>query len=131
MAEEHTENGHINQEGREVMDTGDAEDVKLNIDSDNTKPHESPGINSPRHYLPNPSSATAAAGISPEEDMEPQMEFFDRKRQDSDGEAGGEGDSSPGQLRDNDSYHSRGFATISPSHSPGKGLDEGRGKMLW
>ena len=123
MAEEHSENGHINKEGEEVLDINGVEDKKLNLDS-NTPPSKlpPPDINSPRHHL------SAAPKSEAGTNEEPEMEFFDQKRRDSYGEQEeGEGEgSSPGQRRDKDtdSFHSRGFAMISPPQSPGEEVVE-------
>ena len=121
MSEEHSENGRINREGEEVIeDNGVEDDIPLNLDPSgdsraSPKP-PSPGINSPRHHL---SPALKPDGAA---NQEPEMEFFDQKRLESDGE-GADGDNvSPSQRRDrdSDSYHSRGFAMISPPQSPGE-----------
>jgi len=86
MSEEHSENGRINREGEEVLEANGVEDdVPLNLDpsGDRASPNlpPSPGINSPRHQI--------SPTLKPED--EPEMEFFDQKRLECDGE-GADGD---------------------------------------
>lgn len=117
MSEEHSENGRINQDGEEEM-------LKEKNEGQCDAAPPSPGINSPRHSL------METNALEEKERKEPRMEFFDRKRQDSEGEGGGsEGEGSPGQYKDKDtdSYHSRAFVMVSPPISPGKGSVQVRG----
>ena len=114
MNEDHTENGYINAEGEEKLKEGEME--RRLTDSD---------INSPRTSTV---TSPSAAGLS--KDVEPVMEYFDRK---SDGGGGGGSETgseenSPRLLdkeKDSDSHHSRSYVTVSPPVSPGEGIKGG------
>lgn len=104
MFEEHSENGRVSED--EEGERGQCDGT-----------HPSRGINSPRHSV--------TIETAPEEIIEkegPMMEFFDHKRQDSEGEGVSEGESSPKQRRDKDtdSYNSRAYVMVSPPASPGE-----------
>ena len=91
MSEEHTENGRINDQGEEEVNS----EIAVST----------PDINSPR-----PSSLATPPS------SDPVIEFFDQKVGVSD--SGSEGEGSPRTL-DNVSHHSRSYVTVSPSVSPG------------
>lgn len=111
MSEEYSENGRV----------GDKEDSPELIPT--------PDINSPRHSLATPPGGMVANG-EVEEKRDSSIEFFGQKGGgvSESGSEGGSSPQTPAQDKDNASFHSRAYVTVSVS--PGRRRGKGCGLFV-